>query len=65
MIIVNNQLPTSTLLEIKISNEITDDNGIFGVVEDIDIQETDEYLQFFFKLDSGAQIAVRKLKQVC
>ena len=62
--IVNDQLPTSTLLEIKIGDHIERDT-IYGKVLKIDIQETDEYLQFIFYLDSAKLIVIRKLKQVC
>ncbi|RZK16795.1 MAG: hypothetical protein EOO86_14080 [Pedobacter sp.] len=62
--IVNDQLPTSTLLEIKIGDHIERDT-ISGQVSKIDIQETDEYLQFLFNMDSDKQIVIRKLKQVC
>lgn len=61
---VNDQLPTSTLLEIKIGDHI-ERNTISGKVLEIEIQETDEYLQFLFILNSAQQIVVRKLKQVC
>lgn len=65
MLNVNNELPTSTLLAIKVGNEIINNDGLQGVVNSIDIMETDEYLQILFKLDSSFEIIIRKLKQVC
>lgn len=63
--IVNQNLPTSTLLEVKINDKITDESGLTGTVADIQIQETDEYLLFLFKLTEGKLISVRKIKNIC
>ena len=61
---VNEDLPTSKLLELKLGQYI--ENAIVsGEITHIEIQETDEFLQFLFRLDSQKQIEVRKLKQVC
>ncbi|WP_231425262.1 MULTISPECIES: hypothetical protein [Pedobacter] len=62
--IVNDQTPTSTILELKVGMHI-DNNLISGNIAHIEIQETDEYLLFLFDLEQGNQIIVRKLKQVC
>lgn len=62
--IVNDDLPTSTLLELKLGQYIENANAS-GKITKIEIQETDEFLQFLFGLDSQEQIVVRKLKQVC
>lgn len=64
MTIINDNLPTSTLLEIKIGEVITDGKGQSGTVKSIEISETDEFLMFLFRLE-GSHIIVRKLKQVC
>jgi len=64
MTIVNDHLPTSTLLEIKAGEVITDGKGQSGTVKSIEISETDEFLMFLFQLE-GSHIIVRKLKQVC
>ncbi|RQO68416.1 hypothetical protein DBR40_19410 [Pedobacter sp. KBW01] len=64
MITVNNQLPTSTLLELKTGDAIKNENNQSGVIELIEITETDEFLMFRFVLTEG-EISVRKLKQVC
>lgn len=61
---VDDQIPTSALLEIKIGDAIGQD-AVHGRVAKIEIQETDEFLQFLFDIESGEQIVVRKLKQVC
>lgn len=64
MITVNDSLPTSTLLEIKAGEVITDGKGQSGTVKIIEISETDEFLMFLFQLE-GSHIIVKKLKQVC
>jgi len=64
MITVNDSLPTSTLLEIKVGEVITDEKSQSGSVKSIEISETDEFLMFLFQLE-GSQIIVKKLKQVC
>lgn len=64
MITVNDSLPTSTLLEIKVGEVITDGKGQSGTVKSIEISETDEFLMFLFHLE-GSHIIVKKLKQVC
>ena len=64
MITVNDSLPTSTLLEIKVGEVITDGRGQSGIVKSIEISETDEFLMFLFQLESS-HIIVKKLKQVC
>lgn len=60
---VSDKLPTSTLLELKVGDEIRNDQ-VSGIIEKIEISETDEFLMFRFILASG-EIEVRKLKQVC
>ncbi len=65
MLNVNDQLPTSTLLAVKVGAEIKSDQDISGMVKHIEIEETDEFLQFLFVLDNDALISVRKLKQIC
>jgi len=64
MIIVNDKLPTSTLLELKTGDLIATENNQSGAIEHIEISETDEFLMFCFLLTEG-EINVRKLKQVC
>ncbi|MET0574171.1 MAG: hypothetical protein ABWZ79_22330 [Pedobacter agri] len=61
---VSDKMPTSVLLEIKTGDQISKDS-IQGTVTRIEIQETDEFLQFIFSLEGTQQIVVRKLKQVC
>jgi hypothetical protein len=64
MITVQDSLPTSTLLEIKVGEAITDGKGQSGTVTSIEISETDEFLMFLFQLE-GSHIIIKKLKQVC
>ena len=64
MITVNDSLPTSTLLEIKVGEVITDGKGQSGTIKSIEISETDEFLMFLFQLEDS-HIIVKKLKQVC
>jgi hypothetical protein len=64
MTIINDNLPTSTLLEIKVGEVITDGRGQSGTVKSIEISETDEFLMFLFQLEDS-HIIVKKLKQVC
>jgi len=64
MKIINDNLPTSTLLEIKIGEVITDGKGQSGTVKSIEISETDEFLMFLFLIE-GSHIIIKKLKQVC
>lgn len=63
MIAVNDQLPTSMLLELKIGDVISNGNQS-GIIQNVEISETDEFLMFRFVLAHG-EIEVRKLKQVC
>jgi hypothetical protein len=65
MIVVNDNLPTSMLLEIKVGDTIINDEGISGVVVNIAIQETDDFLMLIFGLQEGGQIMTKKLRQVC
>nr|WP_276902398.1 hypothetical protein [Pedobacter kyonggii] len=64
MKIINDNLPTSALLEIKVGEVITDGKGQSGTVKSIEISETDEFLMFLFQLEAS-YIIVKKLKQVC
>lgn len=64
MITVSDSLPTSTLLELKVGEEITDGNNLSGPIKSIEISETDEFLMFLFQVESS-YIMVKKLKQVC
>ncbi|QDW24721.1 hypothetical protein FFJ24_007800 [Pedobacter sp. KBS0701] len=64
MITVHDSLPTSTLLEVKVGEVITDGKGQSGTVISIEISETDEFLMFLFQLEGG-HIIVKKLKQIC
>lgn len=64
MKIISNDLPTSTLLELKVGDEITDGNTQSGTIKNIEISETDEFLMFLFQLE-GSHIIVKKLKQIC
>ncbi len=65
MILINDNLPTSTLLEIKVGDTIVDDKGLSGIVVNIAIQETDDFLMLIFGLQEGGQIITKKLRQVC
>jgi len=62
-IFVDEKMPTSTLLELKAGDAINN-NHLAGVIKQIDITETDEFLMFRFVLAQG-EIEVRKLKLVC
>ena len=57
-------MPTSTLLELKVGDKIGNENNLSGIIQKIEITETDEFLMFLFKLEYG-DIVVKKLKQVC
>ncbi|MCX2495345.1 hypothetical protein OQX63_17775 [Pedobacter sp. PF22-3] len=63
MIAVNDQLPTSMLLELKIGDVISNGNQS-GIIQNVEISETDEFLMFLFQLE-GSHIIIKKLKQVC
>ena len=63
MTILSDSLPTSTLLELKAGDAITNGNQS-GIIQNVEISETDEFLMFRFVLAHG-EIEVRKLKQVC
>lgn len=65
MILLNNDLPTSTLLEIEAGQMIELPNNIFGKVDQIEIQENDQFLLFIFTLSSGQIAEIRKMKQIC
>lgn len=65
MIVVNKNIPTSNLLEIKLNDRIENGEGTAGMVSVINIHETDEYLMFLFGLDNGSEIEIKKLKQIC
>lgn len=65
MITLNQNLPTSTLLDVKIGDHVNDGSSKSGVVDAINITESDEYLQFLFKLANDVEIEIRKLKQIC
>lgn len=65
MILINDNMPTSTLLEIKVGDTIVDDKGLSGIVVNIAIQETDDFLMLIFGLQEGGQIITKKLRQVC
>ncbi|MEH3112518.1 hypothetical protein [Pedobacter terrae] len=62
--LLSDKLPTSTLLELKVGDEIINGHGLSGIIEKIEISETDEFLSFRFVLAHG-EIEVRKLKQIC
>ena len=64
MITVNDSLPTSTLLELKVGDMISNSNDPSGPIKNIEISETDEFLLFIFQLE-GRHIIIKKLKQVC
>jgi len=64
MTIINDNLPTSALLDLKAGDEITNGNDRFGTIKNIEISETDEFLMFLFQLESS-HIIVKKLKQIC
>jgi hypothetical protein len=63
MIAVNDQLPTSMLLELKIGDVISTGNQS-GIIQNVEISETDEFLMFLFQLE-GSHIIIKKLNQVC
>lgn len=63
MIAVHDQLPTSTLLELKVGDDISNENQS-GKIKNIEISETDEFLMFLFQLENS-HIIIKKLKQVC
>ncbi|MDQ0639398.1 hypothetical protein QF042_002963 [Pedobacter sp. W3I1] len=64
MTAISDNLPTSTLLELKVGDEITNGNDQSGTIKSIEISETDEYLMFLFQLENSP-IIIKKLKQIC
>ncbi|WP_421939891.1 hypothetical protein [Pedobacter sp.] len=62
---INQDTPTSTLLSFKIGDAADFEKGISGIIEDILIQETDQYLAFIFTLTTGEEIQIKKMRQVC
>ncbi|MCX2574527.1 hypothetical protein [Pedobacter sandarakinus] len=65
MIILNNDVPTSTALSVKIGDKVSDGKNLTGIVSNIQIEETDASLLLIFKLNSGEEIIVKKMRQVC
>ena len=59
MIAVNDQLPTSMLLELKIGDAISNGNQS-GIIQNVEISETDEFLMFLFQLEDS-HIIIKKL----
>lgn len=64
MTIINDNLPTSALLDLKVGDKITNGNDQSGTIKNIEISETDEFLMFLFQLEDS-HIIVKKLKQIC
>jgi hypothetical protein len=64
MTIINDNLPTSTLLALKVGDEVTNGNDRSGTIKNIEISETDEFLMFLFQLENSS-IVIKKLKQIC
>ncbi|KLT63792.1 hypothetical protein [Pedobacter sp. BMA] len=62
--LLNDNIPTSLLLDVKPGDEITSAE-ISGVVHKIEIQETDDFLLFIFILEDKQELAIKKLRQVC
>jgi len=64
MIVVDENMPTTTLLDLQVG-QIISDGLINGTIAQIHIQETDSYLMFVFLLSNKQEITVRKIRQVC
>ena len=62
--LLNDNVPTSVLLDVKPGDEIAT-TEISGRVQEIEIQETDDYLLFIFTLQSTKEVMIKKLRQVC
>ncbi|MDN3588601.1 hypothetical protein QWY86_18105 [Pedobacter aquatilis] len=64
MIKIDEDTPTSELLSLK-ENTLIENAGISGTIKSIDVMVTDLYWQFTFLLNNGAEIEIRKIKNVC
>lgn len=62
---VDENTPTSDLLEIKQNTLIADNTGTSGLVEKVEVANTDEFWLFTFYLADGKQIEIRKIKNIC
>ncbi|MCZ4222465.1 hypothetical protein [Pedobacter rhodius] len=65
MVIINENTPTSALLEIKKGVLIGNEKGASGTVEEVEIKDNDEFWLFIFHLKNGKQIDIRKVKNIC
>jgi len=65
MLKINNNTPTSDLLNIKVNDDLINENNLFGKVKAIDIIDTDEFWLFTFKLQNNQQIEIKKIKNIC
>lgn len=65
MLLIDNNTPTSTLLEIKKGHLIGNEKGIYGTVEKVEINNDDAFWLFIFHLTDGDQIEIKKIKNIC
>lgn len=65
MLLIDNNTPTSTLLEIKKNDRIEDEKGVYGTVEKVEINNDDAFWLFIFQLTDGSQIEIKKIKNIC
>ncbi|WP_316739435.1 hypothetical protein [Pedobacter aquatilis] len=65
MIKIDENTPTSDLLSLKENTFIECDNGISGMIKNIDVETTDLFWLFTFMLENGFEIEIRKIKNVC
>jgi len=65
MLLIDNNTPTSTLLEIKKNDLIEDEKGVYGTVEKVEINNDDAFWLFIFRLTDGSQIEIKKIKNIC
>jgi len=65
MLLIDDNTPTSTLLEIKKGHLIGDEKGVTGSVEKVEISNDDALWLFVFHLTDGNQIEITKIKNIC
>ncbi|RNL53401.1 hypothetical protein [Pedobacter jejuensis] len=63
--LIDNETPTSDLLEVKLNDFISDKFGNEGVVNKISINDSDEFWLFIFSLSNNKSIEITKIKNIC
>jgi hypothetical protein len=65
MKIINQDTSTSELIAIKMGDLISNGIGIFGVVENIEFKNNNDYWEFTFLLVGGDFIQIKKARENC